>query len=418
MTSPILRGLIMSSVLLPSAIVSNFAGSLVDAVGRPRAITIGFCIFAFGAAIQAGSIHIAMFIGGRIIHSNNVSLNLLSFQERLQELYSRKYTLDVSEMALAPDGVAFEHAKVFNGSYPGPWIQACWCDDIEVTVRNHLWFNGTTIHWHGIRQSNTAEMDGVNAVTQCPITPGEEFTYKFKAVQYGSSWYHSHYSLQYADGLAGPMTTYGPSSENYTYAVEPILMTDWNHRCAFEDWAWSLRPGGKRPNMTNILLYGKGRYDTGNPARPIGQPLRYSEIFERRKRYLLRLLNTSLDSTFVFSIDGHNMTVIGSDFVTIEPYNTSAVLVGIGQRYHVVVEPNPLLAVPDDNHWVRIFAAEGCTAFPTKPDNRTVIIRYNAKNSDDPISQSFDINPICADEPYEKLVPKLRWKVDPPSNND
>ena len=244
---------------------------------------------------------------------------------------TRRYVLDVSEMALAPDGMSFPNAKVFNGSYPGPWIQACWGDDIEVTVRNHLWYNGTSIHWHGIRQWNTTEMDGVNAVTQCPIAPGQEFTYKFKALQYGSSWYHSHYSLQYGDGLAGPMTIYGPSSANYTDAIEPILMTDWNHRSAFQDWAWNLRPEATGPiPMTNILLNGKGRYKTKDPKRPIGQPERYSKVFEKGKRYLLRLINTSMDTTFIFSIDGHIIHVIGSDFVPIEPYNTTAVLVGIG----------------------------------------------------------------------------------------
>ena len=66
-TSPILLGLIVSSVLLPSAIVSFFAGSFADVVGRPRAVIVGFCVFGLGAAIEAGSIHIAMFIVGRII---------------------------------------------------------------------------------------------------------------------------------------------------------------------------------------------------------------------------------------------------------------------------------------------------------------------------------------------------------------
>ena len=28
-----------------------FAGSLADVVGRPRAVTVGFCIFGLGAAI-------------------------------------------------------------------------------------------------------------------------------------------------------------------------------------------------------------------------------------------------------------------------------------------------------------------------------------------------------------------------------
>ena len=145
---------------------------------------------------------------------------------------------------------------------------------------------------------------------------------------------HSHYSLQYADGLAGPMTIYGPSSANYDNAVEPILMTDWNHRSAFEDWAW--QPEFGAPSMTNILLNGKGRYNRTHPRYPnlpIGQPERYSKVFERGKRYLLRLINTSLDTTFVFSIDGHNLTVIGADFVPIVPYNTSSVLVAIGKYY-------------------------------------------------------------------------------------
>lgn len=66
-TTPILHGLIVSSILLPSAIVSFFAGGLADALGRPRAVTIAFCIFGLGSAIEAGSVHIAMFIVGRII---------------------------------------------------------------------------------------------------------------------------------------------------------------------------------------------------------------------------------------------------------------------------------------------------------------------------------------------------------------
>ena len=221
----------------------------------------------------------------------------------------RKYELNITTKALAPDGVPTEHGKVFNNQYPGPWskqnsvspimqhlllyalvvntlsflicyrscftsrlvdqatltllsitlVQACWGDQVEITVHNNLRFNGTTIHWHGIRQLNNVENDGVNAVTQCPIAPGQKFTYRFNTTQYGSSWYHSHYSLQYADGLVGPMTIYGPSSADYAYAEEPILMTDWNHRSAFQDWSYSLPPGRPRPLMTNILLNGKGQ---------------------------------------------------------------------------------------------------------------------------------------------------------------
>ncbi len=108
----------------------------------------------------------------------------------------RKYYLEVSNMTLSPDGVVNTEGKVFNQSYPGPWIEACWGDELEITVKNNLPCNGTTIHWHGLRQLQSTEMDGVNGITQCPIAPGDTFTYRFRALQYGSSWYHSHYSLQ------------------------------------------------------------------------------------------------------------------------------------------------------------------------------------------------------------------------------
>lgn len=109
---------------------------------------------------------------------------------------TRHYDLYASEMPLSPDGFLMPDGQVFNQSYPGPRIQACWGDTIEVTVHNNLQANGTSVHWHGIRQWFTPEMDGVNAVTQCAIPPNGTFTYTFKAQQYGTSWYHSHYSLQ------------------------------------------------------------------------------------------------------------------------------------------------------------------------------------------------------------------------------
>jgi len=121
---------------------------------------------------------------------------------------TRYYTFNVSyaKKPLNLDGEDFVGGMVFNGDYPGPWIQACWGDTVEITVNVDKEFDmGTSVHWHGIRQLNTTHMDGVPGITQCPIPPGGQFVYRWKALQYGSSWYHSHYSLQYADGLLGPM---------------------------------------------------------------------------------------------------------------------------------------------------------------------------------------------------------------------
>lgn len=38
-----------------------------------------------------------------------------------------------------------------------------------------------------------------------------------------------------------------------------------------------------------------------------------------------------MDTTFIFAIDNHDMTVMSSDFVPIVPYKTDSVLIGIGK---------------------------------------------------------------------------------------
>jgi FtsP/CotA-like multicopper oxidase with cupredoxin domain len=163
-------------------------------------------------------------------------------------------------MQLNADGVVNPNGKVFNQTYPGPWIQACWGDLIKITIKNNLPCNGTSIHWHGLRQLNSTEMDGVNGVTQCPIAPTDTFTYTFRAMQYGTTWYHSHYSLQHADGLLGPMTIYGPSSANYDEARDPILFTDWSHRSAFKDYGRELTGKPGTPKMNSVLINGLGMF--------------------------------------------------------------------------------------------------------------------------------------------------------------
>lgn len=47
---------------------------------------------------------------------------------------------------------------------------------LVVHVKNSMQNNGSSIHWHGIRQNHTNMNDGVTAVTQCPTAPGDEMT--------------------------------------------------------------------------------------------------------------------------------------------------------------------------------------------------------------------------------------------------
>ena len=169
-----------------------------------------------------------------------------------------QYNIDVEDFHINADGVLRSGGKTYNREYPGPRLEACWGDWVEVTVNNKLKYNGTTVHFHGARQYLAFEADGVNGVTQCPIAPGDSFTYKFRVTQFGTSWYHSHYSLQYADGLAGSMVFYGPSAGNYDEALAPYLFGDWSHNSAFEDFWWELH--APSPSMQTTILNGRGEF--------------------------------------------------------------------------------------------------------------------------------------------------------------
>lgn len=155
----------------------------------------------------------------------------------------------------------------------------------------------------------------------------------------------------------------------------------------------------------------------------------------RAKRYLLRLINTSFDTTFVFSIDNHWLQVVGADFVPIEPYWNTSVLVGIGQRYHVIVEAEPddtfnngtynnTLPEPHDgNFWIRTWVADRCGRPPKGIDGyeKTGILRYNNDSTAMPHSKAWPdhlVSKRCSDETYSSLIPKVPWYVGLASNNE
>lgn len=138
----------------------------------------------------------------------------------------RTYDFTVSRGMIAPDGYDLP-VMLVNGAFPGPTIEANWGDTIQVTVHNNITGpeEGTALHWHGFLQSGTPFEDGTPGISQCPISPGTSFTYQFQAQLYGTSWYHSHYSAQYASGVLGPIVVYGPSHLDYDIDVGPVMLS-------------------------------------------------------------------------------------------------------------------------------------------------------------------------------------------------
>ena len=81
-------------------------------------------------------------------------------------------------------------ALTFDGEAPGPELRVIQGDLVEVNLVNEDIAQGVTIHWHGVDVPNAE--DGVAGVTQDAVLPGERYTYRFRAEQVGTFWYHTH----------------------------------------------------------------------------------------------------------------------------------------------------------------------------------------------------------------------------------
>ncbi|KAK4148883.1 Cupredoxin [Chaetomidium leptoderma] len=227
--------------------------------------------------------------------------------------------------------------------FPGPTIEADWGDYIVVNVYNDMQDNGTSIHWHGIRQFGESNQDGANGVTECPIPPGHMKTYDFHVTQYGTSWYHSHYSNQYGNGVVGSLVVHGPASADYDIDLGPYTIGDYYHETADRlHLKAELVSNGAPPDSDNVLFRGKN-------INPIGAGGAYDRLtLTPGKKHLLRLINPSVDNSFTVSLVGHTFKVIATDLVPITPVVRSSLFIGVGQRYDVIVEANQ----PVGNYWL------------------------------------------------------------------
>ncbi|KAI7210920.1 Laccase-3 [Hortaea werneckii] len=321
---------------------------------------------------------------------------------------TREYNFEVTNTTLSPDGIE-RLVLAVNGQMPGPAITANWGDEIVVHVKNSMQNNGTTIHWHGLRQNYTNEMDGVPSITQCPIAPGDSMTYRFKASSYGTSWYHSHFAIQTYEGVYGPMIINGPSSSDDVYESEQMItLQDWSHVPvdAMYDAAQTVGPAPEHGPRTldTGLINGMNVWGNEGDADVVGK--RFEMNVVKGKTYKLRLVNSAIQSTFAFYIDSHKMKVIANDFVPIVPYETDVLFINIGQRYEVLVTFDQEV----DDYWMRSDNQQSCASL-VKPYNIKGIVRYQGSAGKVPTSTAHSYTADCKDEPLSKLVPYYKMNV-------
>ena len=72
--SSTVHGIIVSSLLLSASVMSFIAGRPADVLGRPQGIALGVAVFGVGTALEAGAVHLAMFMVGRVIEGMGFGL--------------------------------------------------------------------------------------------------------------------------------------------------------------------------------------------------------------------------------------------------------------------------------------------------------------------------------------------------------
>lgn len=215
-----------------------------------------------------------------------------------------------------------------NNQFPGPTIRVNVHDLIVVHVQNNLeTTEELAIHFHGILQRETPDMDGVGFVTQMPIPRGQTFTHRFHAYPAGTHMYHSHAGLQ-AITTFGALIVDDPLRPWRIGEVPsgPIMFSDhWQNIDRFTQEQDLLASPFRWPGEPdNILINGQTNFLlTLNPNR----------------KYLLRLIGATSLSTIVFGINEHPMTVVEVDGKLVVPKtNLTSIEIASGQRYAVIIE--------------------------------------------------------------------------------
>ncbi|KAJ3211961.1 ferroxidase fet3 [Dinochytrium kinnereticum] len=225
---------------------------------------------------------------------------------------------------VSPDGLATRRAIGVNNKWPVEAINVTFGDTLVINVLNQLDV-GTSLHSHGLFQNGTVQYDGPSMVTQCPIPPGEKFTYTIPIQQWGTYWIHGHNRGQYVDGLRAPLIVHA-AKEPYKYDEElTITLTDWyhdEHHPLLSQFMSQYNPTGAEPVPKSALM--------NEQQNPVFK-------FTPGKVYRIRVVSMAAFAMFKFYIDGHDMEIIEVDGIDTERYMAPSIMVAAAQRYSILV---------------------------------------------------------------------------------
>ncbi|TPX69554.1 hypothetical protein SpCBS45565_g02374 [Spizellomyces sp. 'palustris'] len=127
-----------------------------------------------------------------------------------------------------------------------------------------------------------------------------------------------------------------------------VFLEDHFYRTSEQEIADYLIPRAVVPLPESGLLNHKGFPHGGLDG--VGELSNLTDfMFQRKKRYLLRIINAAAVVPFEFSIDKHRMTVVQADSTDVKNMTVDSIYIDIAQRYSVIVHADQLV----DRYWMR-----------------------------------------------------------------
>ena len=300
--------------------------------------------------------------------SQNVVVNSDRADHIVPILTGNEFDLYVSEKMITVNGKS-SMATLINDSLPAPTLKMQEGDTVTIRVHNQL-NESTSIHWHGLLVP--FEMDGVPGISFDGIPAGSTFTYKFKLIQSGTYWYHSHTGFQEQTGMRGAIVIEPKGRERHPIEEDHvILLSDWTHRdphnllkllkqrAGFDNYhlpdfkkllsdiaetdlktAFDKRKSWNQMRMMptdftdlsgentfTYLINGKTTAANWTQLVKAGQPVK------------LRFINGSAQTIFDVRIPGLKMKVVATDGIDVSPVDIDDFRIGVAETYDVIVTP-------------------------------------------------------------------------------
>jgi CopA family copper-resistance protein len=269
-------------------------------------------------------------------------------------------------------------AIAINGSIPAPTLVFTEGDTAEIYLHNML-KEETSLHWHGVILPNQA--DGVPFLTTKKVGPGETHLYKFKVVQNGTYWYHSHSALQEQSGMYGALlfrtreeamrdmsmndTAMSMPPKNNLYDKEYIVvLSEWADENPMQiqrrlrtanDW-FSIKKGSTQ-SYAEAIKEGQFKTKLTNEWKRMkamdvsdvfydkfllnGRPVFNAPEFKAGDKIKLKVVNAGASSYFWLGYAG-KITVIGNDGNDMVPVEVDRLIIAPAETYDLVV------TVPED----------------------------------------------------------------------